>query len=240
MHLSTVFNSVIVLDSQEIFGNALASILVGMKIVERARLPRSLDEAVAILESDPQMRLAVVDPVAMGSDGISAVRMLRQRFSNIRIVVASTSSTRDEILNYIGCGAHGYILRTQTGKDIIKAIRVVLSGDIFVPPMVCNIDPVAEAPPAADLATDTKVLVPKAEDDWLKDRIVNPSVGLGVHLSTRQQTVLRLISKGMSNKAIARELGLAESTVKVHVNNVFKALKVNNRIEAVARAGWQN
>jgi DNA-binding NarL/FixJ family response regulator len=82
--------------------------------------------------------------------------------------------------------------------------------------------------------------VDTGHDEWVKERVAKPELTSSVLLSNRQETVLRLISKGLSNKAIARELGLAESTVKVHINNLFKALKVNNRVEAVARAGWQN
>jgi DNA-binding NarL/FixJ family response regulator len=57
----------------------------------------------------------------------------------------------------------------------------------------------------------------------------------GIRLSERQAAVLQLLARGLSNKAIARELGLSEATVKVHNNAVFKALKVSNRASAVAR-----
>lgn len=243
---STVMNCAVVLDSQELFGNAMGSVLIGMKIVQRARLARSLDDLNSILTSEPQSLIAIVDPVALGSGGPAAVRSLRQKFSSLRIVVVSTSSTRNEILSYIASGAHGFILKTQTGKEIVSAIRVVLSGNIFVPPMVCDLDPVTDTQepedhsPVVDVPTVALAEDTPPDDAWLRARVGNPIVAPGIHLSSRQQTVLRLISKGLSNKAIARELGLAESTVKVHINNMFKVLKVNNRIEAVARAGWQN
>lgn len=230
----------VVLDSQELFGRALASVLINIKIVERARVAGNLDEALGMLVAEPQVLIMFVDLVTLGSDGTDVVRMLRHRFSSLRIVLVSSASTRDEIFSYVASGAHGFILKTLTGTEIVNAIRVVLSGNVFVPAMVCRLDPIEDKAVLPDQLGSVEQ--PNAEDNstTLRDRPPEAAMTPGANLSSRQQTVLRLISKGLSNKAIARELGLAESTVKVHINSMFRVLKVNNRIEAVTRAGWQN
>ena len=84
----------------------------------------------------------------------------------------------------------------------------------------------------------------------IEDRLEHPALGNEIHqvspgggidlphnraLSGRQRSVMVLMARGMTNKAIARELSLAEGTVKVHVNNVFKRLNVNNRVQAIAK-----
>lgn len=237
---SHVLNCAVVLDSQELFGRALSSVLIGTRIVERARVAGSLDDALRILVDEPQVLILFVDLVTLGSEGKDAVRMLRHRFSGLRIVLVSASATRDEIFSYIASGAHGFILKTQTGNEIVTAVRIVLSGNVFVPPMVCKLDTIGASQVVPDQLG--KVVGPSAADDInrVRDGTRDPAMTPGVNLSSRRQSVLRLISKGLSNKAIARELGLAESTVKVHINSMFRVLKVHNRIEAVTRAGWQN
>lgn len=246
MNLPIDLTCAVVLDFQELFGRGMASVLLGTKIVQRARLVRNFDELASVIETESRTLVAVIDSVALGSDGPAIIRKLRHKYSTVRFVVVGNSSNRIEILSYLASGAHGFILKTQTAKEIVSAITVVLSGNIFVPPMVCDLE--SEASTADSLDQPDKVEVSTTEDvidtaennGWLQDRIARLPLAPGIQLSLRQQTILRLISKGLPNKAIARELGLAESTVKVHINNMFKALKVNNRIEAVARAGWHN
>lgn len=163
------------------------------------------EDALAIGDCGGPVRIAVVDTNVLPTGGSSYAQDLRRCFPLAAILIASDPSGASEVLNYLSGGAHGVIFKTQTAREIAAAIGAVMSGGISIPPVR------AQAPIA-----------------------INFAYRGGARLSARQSLVLRMLAQGMSNKAIARELGLSEATVKVHVNAVFKALNVRNRASAVA------
>jgi DNA-binding NarL/FixJ family response regulator len=218
----------VVVVSQELFGNGLKSILTKCGNRLRTHVSTSFEVALAVLESNSGVRVAILDIDALGTAGAATASLLRERFPDMRIILAAPPAGRSEILACLAWGVHGVVLKSQSAREIAGAVRVVMGGGIFVPPVVCEVEarsaPVETAGAAA--APRNEILLPALAEQ--------PDSWAGSHLSARQSAVLRLLVRGLSNKAIARELGIAEGTVKVHVAALYKALQVRNRASAVA------
>ena len=138
------------------------------------------------------------------------------------VIVLSGTEDSAAIRHVLDLGVQGYILKSSPPDVIINAVRLVVSGCIYVPP---------EAMKAAASTTTAPFFSTTNGSDGLttKER-------LATVLTDRQIDVLKLLAKGRPNKLIARELGISEGTVKIHLAAIFRALHVRNRLEALVAA----
>lgn len=127
------------------------------------------------------------------------------------VLVISGGDDIAEALRIVGLGAMGYVPERSDMATLAHALRLVLAGGVYVPPL----KPSADGEPASVLT------VP----DWTT-----------LPLTPRQKDVLRLLTQGMPNKLIARELGVSVETVKDHVAAILKAMGVSSRTQAVVAA----
>lgn len=170
------------------------------------------------------MRLVMIDSGTLARKGSSTVMMLQRRYPKASIVCIGGRYSRSSVLSALSLGVHGFIGRFQSPSQIRQAIDIVLNGGIYLP----------------DLATERPQIevVASSRSNGGRDHFATTErryqEELG--LSPRQAVVLALLSEGMTNKAIARHLDLAEATVKVHVSAIYRALSVRNRAGAVAVA----
>ena len=153
--------------------------------------------------------LILIDLAMPGMNWRQALPLLRKRCPDAAVVVVSASDVRDDILTALNCGAAGYIPKSSPGTVMLRALELVLSGGIYVPPEVLSWVGRAGKPATADE-------IPAAHS-----------------LTPRQIEVLSLMAEGQSNKKIARTLNRSEGTVKLHVAAVLKALGADNRTHAV-------
>lgn len=204
---------VLVADDHDLFRSGLAAILHGsFKFAEVIQVD-CFDAAIAVLRQRPEIKLVTLDPVMPGVDGALSLQGIRQTFPDVRLVVLTGSVSRASILAALAAGVHGYVPKTFGISQIALALQRILDGEIYVPPEITQLgtrDEVVPSPEVAPLAAATAGLTP------------------------RQRSVLAGIAEGKSNKEIARVLGLTESTVKVHVHALFRALAVHNRTSAAA------
>lgn len=135
-------------------------------------------------------------------DGVETTRRLLARDPAARVVVLSSFTESSRVRDAIGAGAVGYVLKDCTPDELIGAVRSAAAGHAPLDPRVAG----ALLPDRAPAAATT--------------------------LSERETEVLRLAARGMANKQIARELGIAERTVKVHLGNVFRRIGVADRTSA--------
>jgi DNA-binding NarL/FixJ family response regulator len=130
----------------------------------------------------------------------------------VRVVVVSGSDSREDILAALAAGVHGYIVKTQRTKALIDQLRYVLRGEIYVPPSLAQRpSPLAERP--------------------MRHAEPSPTAEM---LSERRRQVLKGLVEGLSNKEIARQLGVSEGTVKMHIAALFRILGATNRTHVVA------
>lgn len=169
--------------------------------------------------------LLLLDLGLLGEAGTGALSLVRQRFPTVRIVAFAGAGSRDEALRCLAAGAHGYVAKSATAAELIRAIAVVEDGGVHVPSSLATA-PTSDAAPRAD------------GGETATGRIVAPpSPGTTRTLTGRQRDVLRLMAEGRSTKDIARTLDLAVSTIKVHLAGVYRTVGARNRVEALCRAG---
>jgi len=154
--------------------------------------------------------LALVDLNMPGFVGMQGITQYRSRFPDIPLVVLSASESPHDIRNALEAGALGYIPKAASTAVMLSALRQVLAGNIFVPACL------------GDVNGGLHTVVP-ADFEALQHS----------GLTARQLEVARLLAQGCANKAIAGMLAMSESTVKVHIAAIFRALDVTNRTEAV-------
>lgn len=196
---------------------------------------RELDEGSTILEAGscaeaweqmrahPDLSLVLLDLSLPDGDGFTVLRDLRSSYPAVAVVVLSALRDQESVSRAIDMGALGYIPKSATRRVTLSALQLVLAGGLFIPPEILT-------PSAATSA--------KAGHDETQKHWVTPT---DLRLTERQIEVIALMVKGMSNKAICRELDLAEATVKNHITAILKALKVENRTQAVVAVrelGW--
>lgn len=164
-------------------------------------------QALALADAHPDLDAVLLDLQMPGGDGQSVLEEFGRRFPGLPVVILTSTEDPEEVRRALSGGALGYVPKSASSATLIGALKLVLQGDVYVPPLMLNERP--SAPPAV------------------------PSAETLPRLTQRQSEVLRLVQRGISNKLIARELGLSEKTVKVHITSILKALNVTNRTAAI-------
>ena len=167
--------------------------------------------ALALAADHADLDLVILDLGLPGLDGLSAIAEFGRARPELPVIVLSASEDAQQARAAFARGALGYVPKSASRHALLSAIRLVLNGEIYVPPLVLG-DSAAPKPAAhADRTNTGRPL-----------------------LTNRQIDVLKRLSEGQSNKTIARDLDLSEKTVKVHVTAIFRALNVVNRTQAAA------
>ncbi|NZA28603.1 response regulator transcription factor [Luteimonas sp. SJ-92] len=173
-----------------------------------------------VSQPDGAPDLAIIDIAMPGARGHDHISEIRRAAPNVPVIVLSGSEDTGLIRTLLDLGVQGFIPKAYSPDVMLSAVRLVLSGGVYVPPMLlAGVQAQGWTPP------------PSAS---LRAAAPEPSLdGLRQILTERQIDVMRLLSQGKPNKLIARDLGISEGTVKIHLAAIFRALNVRNRVEAV-------
>ena len=207
----------IVVDHHELSRFGISEILKRELAFADVKHAASIHEAVELVGKTPSVSLALFEFTMPGMNRGASLQFIREAFPTLRIAVIAASSNREDILSVLSVGVHGYVPKNLPLADIGHALKLIVSGEVFVPASMAEV-PVTPSPSVVPIA---------------------PAFSLAANagdLTQRQHDVLRLLIKGMSNKEIAKALDLSPGTVKVHINAVFRALGVRNRAGAIAVA----
>lgn len=192
-------------------------------------LAMSVDELLAGATDD--LDLALIDLNMPGADGQAHIDEIRRRHPAVPVIVLSGYEDPAIMRSALERGVLGFIPKAYSPEVMLSAVRLVLAGGVYVPPMMLT------ALPPGIVAGVT----PQAGAEPLS-RGGNAGGGtqtlehLRSVLTERQVEVLQLLSQGKPNKLIGRSLGISEGTVKIHLAAIFRALNVRNRTEAVVAA----
>jgi len=162
--------------------------------------------------------LLLIDLGMPGMAGADSLRALRESHPATKVAVITGSDDRTTILECLGAGVHGYIVKSSPVEEIQRAIGTILAGGVYVAPSLTQLGgsspgmPADATPPPPPLPADAP------------------------RFTSRQLDVLRLLAEGRSTKDIARTLELGPGTVKIHLAAIFRALNAHNRTEAVVLA----
>jgi DNA-binding NarL/FixJ family response regulator len=210
---------ILVVDDHPLIREALPQVLRALDSTMELLQAATCAEAMERTRLNPDIALVLLDLALPGVDGFEALRQLRQEFPAIPVVVLSAYEQPDTVMRAIDGGAMGFIPKTSHTPLLIQALRLVLSGGIYLPPSI-----VGKQEPAAPVGSGLSTALPNLR---------NPR---DIGLTDRQCQVLALMLQGKPNKLICRELNLAENTVKIHISAILRALSVHNRTQAVIAA----
>ena len=172
------------------------------------------DDALAAAKQNSDLDLILLDLVMPGRQGLDGLQEIHQQVAAVPIIVMSVLQERRDVLRAIEHGAMGYIPKSSSGDDILKVVRLVLDGEICLPRALL------ERAEATGMRLESSTTKTEASD-----APVPP-------FTRRQKDVLYLLAEGISNRDIARELGLSEHTVRIHISAILRTLKITNRTQA--------
>jgi len=172
-------------------------------------------EAQAILEAEPDIGLMLIDLIMPGFNEFEGVEMLRALYPEVPVVVVSVHEEAEYVLKSIAHGVVGYIPKSAKPEEITKALTLVLSGEVSFPRRIIEgshgRNSIAREPPS-----------PGAQGD-------NGLEGL----SKREIEVLESLGQGLSITGSAGKLEISPQTVRVHLGNAMKKLRMSDRSEAI-------
>ena len=212
---------IIVADDHALVRGGLAQLV--MLVEENVEIFESNDfgQTLEVLGRGQAIDLLLLDLLMPGMEGVDGIAQICKQWPDVPVIVVSAKENIAAIRSALAAGAMGYIPKTSSPDVMMSAIKLVLSGGVYVPPHV--------------LGTSSL-----SEERMQEQNITSETFGLSAEqgyeqLTERQQEVLDLMAFGKSNKDIADDLGLTTGTVKMHSSRIFKTLNVQNRTEAVAK-----
>lgn len=160
---------------------------------------------------DTNPDIVLMDIQMPGIDGIEAVRMLRDKYPGLKILMQTIFEDNEKIFQSILAGASGYILKNTSGDRILDSLKEVYDGGAPISPSIA--------------AKVLKMMVPE-----------NAVAGHSFNLSDREKEILGCLVKGMSYKLIAKTCFISVDTVRGHIRRIYEKLHVHSKGEAVAKA----
>ncbi|HEY8246554.1 MAG TPA: response regulator transcription factor [Hyphomicrobium sp.] len=201
---------ILIVDDHPLFVEALELVIQGTFPNAAVAKATSIDSARAVLDKHGSIDLVLLDLSMPGTRGLEGVIELRTRYPKLPIVVVSALEDARIIHEVMQCGAAGFISKSTRGPDLGRALEDVMSGSVVLPKGYQP--PATGASGASDLASRIATLTPQ------------------------QVRVLHMLRLGRLNKQIAFDLGVGETTVKAHVSEILRKLKVASRTQAVIEA----
>jgi two-component system, NarL family, response regulator LiaR len=172
------------------------------------------DGAEAVARADElQPDVILMDLVMPNMDGIEALQCIVDKQPGARILVLTSFATDDRVFPAIRAGALGYLLKDSKPQDLIRSIHEVFRGESSLNPAIAR-----------------KVL------QELSRPPERPKTSSAAMLTEREVGILRLVTRGLSNQEIARELVISEATVRTHVSNILSKLHLASRTQAALYA----
>jgi DNA-binding NarL/FixJ family response regulator len=193
---------VVIVDDHAVVRSGLEQFLATTGDIEIVASAADGAEALTVTTAE-EPDVVVMDLSMPNVDGIEATRMISDQVPSSRVLVLTSFSDQNRIMDALSAGADGYLLKHSDPEEIAAAIRSVHAGDAPLDPKVAR---------ALLESRRTKTNTPTLTD--------------------REREVLDLVREGLANKQIARKLGISERTVKAHLTRVFSSLGVSDRTQA--------
>ncbi|MEO8306229.1 MAG: response regulator [Betaproteobacteria bacterium] len=206
---------ILVVDDHTLFRRGLTALLARDPLLKVVGDAADAGEALRRAQ-ELQPDLILLDNHLPGVNGVDVLPALREAVAEVRVLMLTVSEDEQDLAAALRGGASGYLLKTIEGDALVAAIARAMRGESVV----------------AEEMTGKLVAA-------YRDAAAGPAPAPASkvsQLSPREQEILRGIARGASNKEIGRELGIAETTVKVHVQHVLRKLDVSSRVQAAVIA----
>lgn len=203
---------VLIIDDHTLFREGLQGLLERRNIKVIASVGEGKEGILAAEKLQPDVIL--LDMRMPEMDGLMVLRQLRQKSLNIPTAILTTSSNENDLIEALRSGAQGYLLKDMEPDKLVAALLEIVEGKTVVAPMLTTV--LARAIKGESAAPQK----PKPIDT----------------LTPRETQILGLVAEGLSNKMIAKQLGISDGTVKLHVKAILRKLSVHSRVEAAVIA----
>ncbi len=151
----------------------------------------------------------------MPGGGVEAAADIADACPHVRTIMLTASENEQDVTSALQAGARGYIVKSSSGPEVVETVRAIYRGEHYV---------------SSGLGARLLIKIGKR---------CGAAVDHNSHdLTSREGEILALVSRGMSNKEVARGLKCAERTVKYHMMNIMRKFNVRNRLEAVLKLSW--
>jgi DNA-binding NarL/FixJ family response regulator len=208
---------ILIADDHPLFREAISSVIAsgfeGSEIIETD----DLDSALDITRENDDLDLILLDLNMPGMHGLNGLITLRNEAPTIPVVIVSAEEDKQVVLQAITYGACGFITKSSPRAQMTEAIQQILNGNVYLPSDIIR------------TGKESNTRRSRNEDNPISPELLNS-------LTRRQLLVLERMSKGESNKQIAYNLNIAETTVKAHVSAILRKLGVHNRVQAILSA----
>lgn len=203
---------VIIIDDHTLFREGLQRLLVRHDIDVTASVSNGEDGYKAIEKNTPD--IVLLDLRMPNISGIEVLKNIRQTRNNLPVVMLTTSDDEKDLIDALRNGASGYLLKDMEPDNLVVALKDVLKGETIVAPNL------------------VQILAKFHQGDNTEININN----LINTLTPRESEILELLAEGQSNKLIAKNLGISDGTVKLHVKSILRKLEIHSRVEAAVIA----
>jgi two-component system nitrate/nitrite response regulator NarL len=206
---------VLLIDDHTLFRAGLEDLLTrrGIKVIASVGGGEEGLKMASELEAD--LDVVLLDMRMPNMDGISVLRLLKKDHPDLPVAMLTTSSVEEDLIGSLKNGAQGYLLKDMEPDELVVALRDIIEGKTVVAPDLAHV--LAQAVQGK--------IKPKEEE-------INPFASL----TPREFEILTLLAEGQSNKVIARNLGISDGTVKLHVKAILRKLNISSRITAAVMA----
>lgn len=198
--------TVLVVDDHPLVRKGVAQLLAMDEGLALAGEARDESEAMAAVAAAAPA-LVLLDLNLGGGCGLDILRAMRARWPRIPVLVLTVSDAEEDVVAALKGGAAGYLLKDMEPEEILRDIRRALAGDMILSPRL--------AP----------VLARTLGPEWRRVK------GGEALMTGRERDIVRRVAQGKSNKLVARELGIAEGTVKVHIKRILRKLTLHSRVD---------
>lgn len=209
---------ILIADDHPLFREAIINVIENSFTGCQTLETEDLDSALTIAQNEEELDLILLDLNMPGMNGLNGLITLRNDLPTVPVVIVSAEEDKQIVLQAITYGAVGFITKSSPREQMTEALEQILAGNVYLP---------------SDIIRASQ---PDSRRTQRKDENQIPPELLS-SLTRRQLLVLERMSKGESNKQIAYNLNIAETTVKAHVSAILRKLGVHNRIQAVLSAG---
>ena len=225
----------LVVDDHSLFRRGLTTLLAQDGRFHVACEAGDIGEALRCVERQ-RPDLILLDNHLPGVRGVDAIPALRKAAPGTRILMLTVSENEADLVAALKAGADGYLLKTVESEHLCDAIVKVLGGESVVSPeMTTKLVAALRAHPSAE-KPDAPAGIDLPGGGRPVEAPPSPPSNELSQLSTREREILMLIAKGDSNKGIARQLDIAETTVKIHVQHILRKLNLTSRVQAAVFA----
>ncbi len=193
---------ILVVDDHQLFRSGLIQLLQGLSRIRKISEAESIAEARRLIRENGNFGLILLDYELPDGKGINLLMEIKRQYPEQKVAMLSAWEDIELMRRSLEIGALGYIPKSTRATILLTAIQLMLEGGTYIPPHLLSL---------------------------IRDEPIEEPMSSSKHLTERQLEVLKLIRSGMTNKEIARLLGISEATVKAHVTAILRYKGVSSR-----------